>query len=66
MLSRKNSVIISIPCTLTPLSYDDKMAGAIIAYAEYRQPQLINSLCIAGATTPATVAGTVARRMLKY
>lgn len=57
---KEKPVIISIPCTLTPLSYDDKMAGAIIAYAEYRQPQLINSLCIAGATTPATVAGTVA------
>jgi trimethylamine--corrinoid protein Co-methyltransferase len=57
---KEKPVISSIPCTLTPLSYDDKMAGAIIAYAEYRQPQLINSLCIAGATTPATVAGTVA------
>jgi len=51
---------VGIPCTLTPLSYDDKMAGAIIAYAEYGQPQLINSLCIAGATTPVTIAGTVA------
>lgn len=57
---KEKPVISSIPCTLTPLSYDDKMAGAIIAYAEYRQPQLVNSLCIAGATTPATVAGTVA------
>ncbi|SCM78326.1 Trimethylamine methyltransferase MttB [uncultured Sporomusa sp.] len=53
-------VIISIPCTLTPLSYDDKMAGAIIAYAEYRQPQLVNSLCLAGATSPATIAGSIA------
>ncbi|HML32431.1 trimethylamine methyltransferase family protein [Sporomusa sphaeroides] len=53
-------VIISIPCTLAPLSYDDKMAGAIIAYAEYRQPQLVNSLCLAGATSPATIAGSIA------
>ncbi|EHL08368.1 trimethylamine methyltransferase [Desulfitobacterium hafniense DP7] len=53
-------IVVGIPCTLTPLSYDDKMAGAIIAYAEHRQPQLVNSLCIAGATTPVTVAGTVA------
>lgn len=53
-------VIASIPCTLTPLSYDDKMAGAIIAYAEYRQPQLVNSLCLAGATSPATIAGSIA------
>lgn len=53
-------VIIGISCTLTPLSYDDKMAGAIIAYAEYRQPQLMNSLCLAGATSPATLAGSIA------
>ncbi|HWQ75472.1 MAG TPA: trimethylamine methyltransferase family protein [Syntrophomonas sp.] len=57
---KEKPVVISLPCTLTPLSYDDKMAGAIIAYAEYRQPQLVNSLCIAGATTPVTIAGTVA------
>jgi trimethylamine--corrinoid protein Co-methyltransferase len=57
---KEKPAITSITCTLTPLSYDDKMAGAIIAYAEYRQPQLINSLPISGATTPATVAGTVA------
>ncbi|AET68255.1 trimethylamine:corrinoid methyltransferase [Desulfosporosinus orientis DSM 765] len=57
---KEKPVAVGIPCTLTPLSYDDKMAGAIIAYAEYRQPQLVNSLCIAGATTPVTVAGTVA------
>lgn len=57
---KEKPVVVGIPCTLTPLSYDDKMAGAIIAYAEYRQPQLVNSLCIAGATTPVTIAGTVA------
>ncbi|MEL7565092.1 MAG: trimethylamine methyltransferase family protein [Dehalobacterium sp.] len=57
---KEKPVVVGIPCTLTPLSYDDKMAGAIIAYAQYRQPQLINSLCIAGATTPVTIAGTVA------
>lgn len=52
--------IASIPCTLTPLSFDDKMAGAIIAYAETNQAQLVSSLSISGATTPATFAGTVA------
>lgn len=56
---KEKPVITSIPCTLTPLSYDDKMAGAIIAYAEAGQPQLVNSLSIAGATTPATLAGLV-------
>lgn len=57
---KEKPIMASIPCTLTPLSYDDKMAGAIIAYAEYRQPQLVNSLCIAGATTPVTIAGAIA------
>lgn len=57
---KEKTIIASIPCTLTPLSYDDKMAGAIIAYAEFNQAQLVNSLSIAGATTPATFAGTVA------
>ena len=57
---KKNPIMTSIPCTLTPLSYDDKMAGAIIAYAEYGQPQLINSLVMAGSTTPVTIAGAIA------
>jgi trimethylamine--corrinoid protein Co-methyltransferase len=57
---KEKPVITSIPCTLTPLAYDEKSAGAIIAYAETRQPQLVNSLSISGATTPVTVAGTVA------
>lgn len=57
---KEKPVMASIPCTLTPLSYDDKMAGAIIAYAEYGQPQLVNSLSIAGATTPTTLAGAIA------
>ncbi len=58
--AKSKPIITSIPCTLTPLSYDDKMAGAIVAYAEYGQPQLVNSLCIAGATTPATISGAIA------
>ncbi len=57
---RKNPANICLCCTLTPLSYDDKMAGAIMAYAECGQPQLVSSLSMAGATTPVTIAGTVA------
>ena len=56
---KEKPVISSIPCTLTPLSYDDNMLGAIMAYAEFGQPQLVNSLSIAGMTTPATIAGLV-------
>ena len=56
---KNKPVIASIPCTLTPLSYDDKQLGAIMAYAEFGQPQLINSLSIAGMTAPATLPGLV-------
>lgn len=56
---KKKPVMASIPCTLTPLNYDSAQLGAIIAYAEYGQPQLINSLSMAGTTTPATIAGLV-------
>jgi trimethylamine--corrinoid protein Co-methyltransferase len=56
---RAKPIMASIPCALTPLSYDDKMAGAIIAYAEYGQPQLVNSLSIAGATNVCTIAGSI-------
>jgi trimethylamine--corrinoid protein Co-methyltransferase len=52
--------IISVPCSLTPLCYDETMLGALMEYAKAGQPQLINSLVIAGATGPVTLAGTLA------
>jgi trimethylamine--corrinoid protein Co-methyltransferase len=51
--------MISILCSLTPLVYDERMLGAIMEYARAGQPQLISSLGIAGATSPATLAGTL-------
>ena len=50
---------ISILCSRTPLGYDDRMLGAIMAYAEAGMPQLISSLSIAGATSPVTLEGTL-------
>lgn len=50
---------ISILCSLTPLSFDDRMLGAIMEYAKAGMPQLISSLSIAGATTPITMEGTL-------
>ncbi|MBW2145220.1 MAG: trimethylamine methyltransferase family protein [Deltaproteobacteria bacterium] len=52
--------MISILCSLTPLVYDERMLGAIMEYARAGQPQLISSLGIAGATSPVTLAGTLA------
>lgn len=51
--------ILSIPCSLTPLCYDDRMLEAMIEYARAGQPQMINSLTIAGATAPVTLAGAL-------
>jgi trimethylamine--corrinoid protein Co-methyltransferase len=58
-LSRKPRMI-SILCSLTPLVYDERMLGPIMEYARVGQPQLISSLAIAGATSPVTLAGTLA------
>jgi trimethylamine--corrinoid protein Co-methyltransferase len=58
-LSRKPRMI-SILCSLTPLVYDERMLGAIMEYARAGQPLLISSLGIAGATSPVTLAGTLA------
>ncbi|UCF93004.1 MAG: trimethylamine methyltransferase family protein [Desulfobacterales bacterium] len=52
--------MISILGSLTPLKYDERMLGAIMEYARAGQPQLISSLTVAGATGPATMAGTLA------
>ena len=52
--------MISILCSLTPLVYDERMLGAIMEYARAGQPQIISSLAIAGATSPVTMAGTLA------
>lgn len=56
---REKPIMASIPCTLTPLSYDDTQLGAVMAYAETGQAQLVSSLSIAGLTTPVTIAGLV-------
>lgn len=51
--------VISIPCSLTPLAFDQRMLEAMMFYAEAGQPQMINSLAIAGSTAPITLAGTL-------
>ncbi len=55
----KKPPFISILCSKTPLGYDDRMLGAIMAYAQAGMPQLISSLSIAGATSPVTMEGTL-------
>ena len=43
----------------SPLSYDDRMLGAMMAYARAGLPLLISALSIAGATGPVTMEGTL-------
>ncbi len=52
--------VLSIPCSLTPLSYDERMLGALMTYAQAGQPVMVNSVAIAGATAPVTLAGALA------
>ncbi|MDO4556410.1 MAG: trimethylamine methyltransferase family protein [Lachnospiraceae bacterium] len=55
----KKPVCISIVCTVTPLAYDEMALGALMAYAEYGQPLIVNSLCMSGATSPVTIPGSI-------
>jgi len=43
----------------SPLSYDDRMLSAMMAYAGAGLPQLISALSIAGATGPVTMEGAL-------
>ncbi|KGK81132.1 trimethylamine methyltransferase [Desulfosporosinus sp. HMP52] len=52
-------VMISLINTITPLMLDERMVGALMAYAEAGQPIIIASLGMAGATAPTTLAGTL-------
>lgn len=56
----KQPVMISLINTITPLMLDERMVGALVAYAEAGQPVIIASLGMAGATAPTTLAGTLA------
>lgn len=56
----KQPVMISLINTITPLMLDERMVGALIAYAAAGQPVIIASLGMAGATSPTTLVGTLA------
>ncbi|MHB9094243.1 MAG: glycine betaine--corrinoid protein methyltransferase [Eubacteriales bacterium] len=52
--------LISLINSVTPLKYDDRMLGALMAYAEAGQAVVIASMVMAGSTGPATMAGALA------
>ncbi|KUO51722.1 MAG: trimethylamine methyltransferase [Desulfitibacter sp. BRH_c19] len=53
-------VMVTLINSLTPLKYDDRMLAALVEYAEAGQPVITASLAMAGSTSPATLAGTLA------
>ena len=52
--------MISVLNALTPLKYESRTLGAIMAYAKAGQPMLISSMAIIGVTAPVTLAGALA------
>lgn len=57
---KEKPALISLINSVTPLKYDDRMLGALMAYAEAGQAVVIASLVMAGSTGPATMAGALA------
>ncbi len=46
----------------SPLRYDDRMLGALMTYAEARQPVIVTPFLMAGAMSPMGLAGTLAQQ----
>lgn len=55
----KKPALICLINSVTPLKYDDRMLGALMAYAEAGQAMVIASLVMSGSTGPATLAGAL-------
>ena len=53
-------VCLGLISPISPLSYDDRMLEAIVAYAEENQPLFFSSAVLPGATGPVTLAGALA------
>lgn len=52
--------LISLINTITPLIIDERMLSALMEYARAGQACIVASLAMAGATSPASLAGTLA------
>ncbi len=57
---REKPALICLINSVTPLKYDDRMLGALMAYAQSGQAMVIASLVMAGSTGPGTMAGSLA------
>ncbi|MBW2097089.1 MAG: trimethylamine methyltransferase family protein [Deltaproteobacteria bacterium] len=55
----KESVMISLIDSLSPLQYAAEMVEALMVFAEAGQPLIIHSSCSLGSTGPITIAGSL-------
>jgi glycine betaine---corrinoid protein Co-methyltransferase len=56
---KEKPAIICLINSITPLKFDDYMAGSLMAYAEAGQPVVIAALVMAGSSGPASIAGSL-------
>lgn len=57
---RETPALLSLINVSSPRRYDDRMLGCIKVYAEARQAMIITPFLMAGAMSPASIAGTLA------
>jgi trimethylamine--corrinoid protein Co-methyltransferase len=58
---RQNPALLSLINISSPRRLDDRMLGALIAYAHARQALVITPFILSGAMAPVSIAGTVAQ-----
>ncbi|WP_281350141.1 glycine betaine--corrinoid protein methyltransferase [Alkalibaculum sporogenes] len=56
---KENPALVCLVNSVTPLKFDDRMLGGLMAYAEAGQATIIASLVMSGSTGPATIAGAL-------
>jgi trimethylamine--corrinoid protein Co-methyltransferase len=59
---RENPAVISLINVSSPLRFDDRMLSALEVYARARQALIVTPFIIAGAMSPASLAGTLAQQ----
>ena len=60
----KNTPIVNtLLNSITPLKYDERMASALMTYAEYGQSNMISSLVMSGSTGPVTMVETLSLQL---
>jgi trimethylamine--corrinoid protein Co-methyltransferase len=58
----KTAALLALVNVNSPLRYDDRMLGALMTYAEARQPVIVTPFLMAGAMSPMGLAGTLAQQ----